>query len=252
MCNRDCIYFGVKNLSIAEVEGKRIIEVGSYDTNGSLRPIIESWGKPAQYVGIDILKGPGVDIVCKAEELTQIFGEEGFDVVISTELLEHVRDWRTVVSNIKKVCKPNGVILITTRSKGFRYHGFPYDFWRYELDDLKTIFSDCQIENLQKDTLKPGAFLKAKKPARFKENDLTTFKLYSIIVDERVKEIADIDQQVFLFKRKLSKNKFSRPFFKLYDRSIKKTGFYKPNSSPFIKFLLTKKDVNQVSIKGRK
>lgn len=96
MCNEMCIIFGATNLTKEEVEGKKIIEVGSYDMNASLRPIIESW-TPAEYVGVDIKKGPGVDIVCGAEDIIERFGKESFDIVISTELLEHVKDWRKVI-----------------------------------------------------------------------------------------------------------------------------------------------------------
>ena len=55
------------NLTPEDVKGKRIIDIGSYNVNGSFRPILESW-KPAEYVGVDIAEGPGVDVVCTAEE----------------------------------------------------------------------------------------------------------------------------------------------------------------------------------------
>ena len=107
MCHASCITFGAVNLYPEEVKGKRIIEVGSQDVNGSLRPIIESW-KPAEYIGVDLVEGSGVDVICDAEEIVERFGRESFDVVISTEVLEHVRDWRKVLSNIKNICRPGG------------------------------------------------------------------------------------------------------------------------------------------------
>ena len=51
-----------------------------------------------------------VDVVVPAEELVKYFGAESFDVVIATELLEHVKDWRLVVNNMKQVLKPKGYI----------------------------------------------------------------------------------------------------------------------------------------------
>lgn len=68
MCDMNCIKWGAKNLSREEVLGKRVIEVGSYDVNGSLPYIAELLG-PAAYIGVDVVKGPGVDIVCSAENL---------------------------------------------------------------------------------------------------------------------------------------------------------------------------------------
>ena len=215
MCHVSCIVFGVKNLTKEEVKGKRILEVGSYDLNGSLRPIIELWG-PAEYIGIDIEKGPGVDVICDAENLVEKFGKESFDVVISTELVEHVRDWRKVISNIKNICKPGGIILITTRSYGFGYHAYPYDFWRYELEDMKNIFSDCELLVLEKDFQKPGVFVKVKKLNKFVEKDLENHKLYSVIVNKREREITDKDFQNF-YSRLVLKEKFKNFIFKVVE-----------------------------------
>ncbi len=187
MCNANCIIFGVKNL-FGDIRGKRILEVGSEDINGSLRSIVEALG-PKEYIGVDIKKGRGVDRICNVENVIKEFGKNSFDVVISTELLEHVKDWRSAISNIKGVCKPNGIILITTRSYGFGYHAFPYDFWRYEANDMKHIFSDCKIIALENDTSAPGIFLKAKKPKMFVESDLTDHKLYSIAANKKIKEL---------------------------------------------------------------
>ena len=216
MCTPQCIIFGVLNLPKEELQGRKVLEVGSYDVNGSLRPILESWG-PAEYVGVDIERGPGVDVVCRAEDVVELFGKESFDIVISTELLEHVKDWRVVISNIKNICTTNGTILITTRSYGFRYHGHPYDFWRFELADMEHIFSDCIIKKLEEDNLAPGVFIKAQKPTRFIEKDLSDYELYSIIADKRVREL---DEQVL---RAFRKGYRRRVFFRSLEKSVKKS-----------------------------
>lgn len=111
-------------------------------------------------------------------------------------MLEHVRDWHRVVINFKHVLRPGGSLLLTTRSYGFGYHGFPYDFWRYELSDLRQIFADFTIENLESDPLSPGVFLKARKPDDFIEQNLDVC-LYSIITNSRVHEISKYDFYLF-------------------------------------------------------
>jgi len=188
MCNAKIILFGYSALSRGEIEGKSVIEVGSYDYDGSLRTILESWN-PARYVGVDIQQGPGVDLICPIEKLTEKFGSAQFDVVVSTELVEHLRDWRTGFSNLKNICRPNGTILLTTRSRGFKYHGYPHDFWRYEIEDMRAIFSDFDIERLEEDGSMPGVFLKARKPDPFSEADLSEAALYSMIHDRRVRTL---------------------------------------------------------------
>jgi predicted SAM-dependent methyltransferase len=196
MCNATGVIFGATSLTRQEIEGKKIIEIGSYDVNGSLRSIIES-SNPAKYIGVDIEKGPGVDVVCDAGDVVKKFGKESFDIVIATELLEHVKDWRKVVSNIKSICKPRGIILITTRSLGFAYHAYPHDFWRYEIGDMNNIFSDYSIKGLETDKSAPGVFMKASKPNNFREKNLSDHQLHSIILNRRVKDINESDIKSF-------------------------------------------------------
>ena len=221
MCNVTGILFGAINLSRDEINGKRVLEVGAYDMSGSLRPYVESLN-PSEYFGVDIEKGPNVDVVCRAEDLIEKFGENSFDVVISTELLEHVRDWRKVISNFKRICKPNGILLITTRSYGFNYHAFPYDYWRYEIEDMKNIFSDLEILKLEKDTKEPGIFVKLRKPDDFKENELKDYELYSIVSNKKVKEIDDREFNRFYFWKISSKARMKKFFFdfgkKIYNK----------------------------------
>jgi len=201
MCNAYCVLFGALNLKREEIQARKVIEVGSLDVNGSLRPLLESF-KPKQYVGVDITRGRGVDVLCNAEDLLDKFQRESFDVLISTELLEHVWNWKKVVSNFKNVVKSGGIILVTTRSYGFYYHGYPYDFWRYEIEDMKNIFSDCVIEKLEKDPAK-GVFIRVRKPVDFVEKDLSDYELYSIVVDRRVKQLNERDFRGFIWRVKL-------------------------------------------------
>jgi SAM-dependent methyltransferase len=206
MCNVYCILFGAINLQDEEIRGKKVLEIGSHDLNGSLRPFVES-RKPEIHVGVDIVEGSGVDIICDATDLLDKFKEESFDIVISTELLEHVRNWRKVISNIKKVCKPGGVILLTTRSIGFQFHAYPYDFWRYQPEDMEYIFSDCEILAIKKDP-RIGVFIKARKPVDFTEKDVSDYELYSIVLNKRTKQIVDKKaERSWYFRRLVMKSK---------------------------------------------
>jgi SAM-dependent methyltransferase len=148
-------------------------------------------------VGVDIEDGPGVDEICDASELVSRFGAEQFDVVLSTELLEHVHDWRQAVGQMKEVLRPGGMLLITTRSKGFGVHAYPYDYWRYEPDDMRRIFGDLEIESLERDPTRPGVFLRARKPRGFEAADLENVALYSIIKQRRALDVSEEEAQAF-------------------------------------------------------
>jgi len=49
-----------------------VIDVGSLNVNGNLRIVVAPL-LPKAYIGIDMRSGPGVDIVCRAENLVSKF-----------------------------------------------------------------------------------------------------------------------------------------------------------------------------------
>jgi SAM-dependent methyltransferase len=202
VCNPACLAYGEAQLTAVDIRGKRVIEVGARNVNGSLRKYVEQFD-PSSYVGVDIEAGRGVDEVCNAEDLVERFGRESFDLVICTEVLEHVRNWRVVMANLKQLLTANGVLLITTRSYGFGYHAFPYDFWRYEIADMQAIFSDLVVEDVRTDPGKPGVFMTARRPDQFTENDLASYELYSIIKDVRCVDVTDAEVNRFVNKRRV-------------------------------------------------
>jgi SAM-dependent methyltransferase len=196
MCNPACIDFAARTLALEDVRGRRVIEVGSMNVNGSVRATLEALG-PARYVGVDLARGPGVDEVCPAEDLVSRFGAASFDVVVSTEMLEHVREWWVVVANLKQLVAPGGVLLITTRSKGFPYHEYPYDYWRYELDDMRALFADFTIEALETDTFMPGVFMRARRDDHAAAPPLEGYRLWSIVAGRRCRRISALDTALF-------------------------------------------------------
>ena len=185
MCNMACLKFGYDNLSESELRGKRIVDIGAQDVNGSLREHCMKFD-PECYLGVDISKGNKVDVICDVCNLSSRFGCHAFDVVISTEMLEHIENWILAIENMKQVCRPNGIILITTRSIGFPKHDWPNDWWRYQLEDMEQIFSDFNITNLERDP-GGGVLVKAVKPVEYKHRELYTHKLYNI--NSRVPEL---------------------------------------------------------------
>lgn len=148
-----------------EVEGRDVLEVGSQDVNGSPREVVLPM-RPLRYVGVDFAPGKGVDVVLdvQKEEFYRYFYPKWFDVVISTEMLEHVGDWRAAVVNMLSVVRPGGLLVVTTRGPGFPYHGYPHDYWRFTVENFRSIFSDMEILTLEPDVPGfPGVLFKARR-----------------------------------------------------------------------------------------
>ncbi len=180
--------FALDHIGRLDVQGKCVLEVGSYNVNGSFRDHIRYF-QPSSYLGVDVLEGPGVDRVCGVEVLLSELGPERFDLVVSTEMLEHVPDWRAAVRNLKGCVKPSGKLVVTTRSYGFPLHKYPDDYWRFETFDMQRIFADFHIETLMKDPSEPGVFLKAIRPPSSPSVDLNSIFLFSMKMQARERPI---------------------------------------------------------------
>jgi len=180
--------FCKNHIRAEDITGKRVLEVGALDVNGTVRPIVEAF-KPKEYIGTDMMEGKGVDFVCDASNLVGRFGEESFDCVICTEVMEHLENWKISVSNIKRILKPGGFLFVTTRAPGFPPHDFPCDYWRYRMLDIKIIFGDLDLESLELDGWGPGIFMAARKPLMFSERDLSWFEVDGLESVKKCKEL---------------------------------------------------------------
>lgn len=97
--------------------GKRVLEVGSMDINGSVRDLFTD----CNYFGIDLGEGKGVDEV---RHVTQLFlADATYDVIISTEALEHDELWNLSLKAMYRLLKPNGIVIITCAGPDRPEHG---------------------------------------------------------------------------------------------------------------------------------
>lgn len=144
-------------------DAARVLEVGSMNVNGSVRGMFSAADRNA-YVGVDVLAGPGVDYVVIAGERLQ-WDADFFDVVVSTEALEHdPRPWQTV-PEIARVLRPEGHLVLTARGVGCGFH-HPPDYWRYTQDAFRILLGDAGLTILEllDDPQDPGVFAVAVKP----------------------------------------------------------------------------------------
>jgi predicted SAM-dependent methyltransferase len=159
--------FGAKHITALTVEGASVLEIGSLDVNGSLRPLVSKFN-PKCYVGTDMRPGKGVDVVIKCEDLPGKYAEGSFDFIICTSMLEHAQEWKPCVNVMKRLLKTGGYLLFTAPAPGFHVHEYPGDYWRFTVSDLKTIFSDMDIKDVSTDeSAFPNTYLFAQKSMPF-------------------------------------------------------------------------------------
>ncbi|PRP66988.1 class I SAM-dependent methyltransferase [Nonlabens agnitus] len=87
------------------------------------------------------------DVVIDAHQIP--FENKTFDIVIAGQVLEHTFQPWVVASEIERVCKSGGQMLIEVPFN-FPYHGMPYDFFRFTFTGLRSLFNkskmvECQI-----------------------------------------------------------------------------------------------------------
>jgi len=70
--------------------------------------------------------------------------DETFDIILCTEVLEHVNNPFFVVEELRRMLKTGGIIAISTPFN-FRIHGPLPDNWRFTIHGLKVLFKDFEI-----------------------------------------------------------------------------------------------------------
>jgi SAM-dependent methyltransferase len=161
--------FVAEVVSRDDVAGKSVLEVGSANVNGSVRPQLEAMG-PASYLGLDLAPGPGVDLVCSGGieeyERTRIAGQlpPRYDLVVSCEMLEHAERWQAAFAAMARLVAEGGKLVLTCRGPGFPRHN-PPDHWRFTTSDLwhAAILCDLWPTIVRADPQVPGAFLVAER-----------------------------------------------------------------------------------------
>lgn len=107
----------VQNLFPHKFLGVDVLDVGSMDINGNNRHYFDL----KSYIGLDVGPGKNVDQVYEGQFLP--FDSEKFDVVISTECMEHNEHFKTTISEMWRVLKPNGLMIFTCAGVDRPEHG---------------------------------------------------------------------------------------------------------------------------------
>jgi SAM-dependent methyltransferase len=100
-------------------------------------------------IALDITRGVGVRIIGDAQALG--IGDATFEVVLCTEVLEHLPEPQRAIDEIFRVLVPGGQLLLTTRFL-FPIHDAPHDYFRFTKYGLRHLLRRFEILELQEET----------------------------------------------------------------------------------------------------
>ena len=100
-------------------------------------------------IGLDLQHARGVGIVGDGQRLP--VRSEVFDLVLCTEMLEHVVEPQRAIDEMYRVLKPGGVLLLTTRFL-FPIHDAPHDYFRFTKYGLRHLLRRFEITELSEET----------------------------------------------------------------------------------------------------
>ncbi len=128
-----------------------VLEFGSFQVHGpgqeglaDLRPLLAD----REYLGVDLRRGPGVDVVMDLHNAGVRTCSIGTVLLIDT--LEHVEYPHRALEEVHRVLSPQGAVILTS-VMGFPIHEHPDDFWRFTPQGLMSLmrpFAYAMVDSL--------------------------------------------------------------------------------------------------------
>jgi hypothetical protein len=124
----------------AEVDAPSVLELGTKRSVSGRSTMHRDWVPHAsEFLGTDIEAGTDVDIVADAHQLSEVVGDERFDVILSCSTFEHLRYPTLAAHQIMKALKVGGMLYVQTH-QSFPLHGYPLDYFRFSQAALASLF----------------------------------------------------------------------------------------------------------------
>jgi SAM-dependent methyltransferase len=91
----------------------------------------------SQYLGCDLEGNELADVIMPVADRLPL-ADQSVDIVLSTQVLEHVEDPLLYLREACRVIRPGGLLILSTHGV-WRYHPDPVDYWRWTSAGLKRL-----------------------------------------------------------------------------------------------------------------
>lgn len=166
------------------VKGKKVLDIASGEGYGS--NLLAKYA--AQVIGVDISAEavshaqktyPRPNLSFQVGSVLDIpFPSETFDLVVSFETIEHISDHQRMISEVKRVLKPNGILIISTPEKSVysdeaNYSNPYHEKELYESEFLELLSRQFQSFQIGYQKFLKGSFIF---PAHHKGEELAFYR----------------------------------------------------------------------------
>lgn len=127
-----------------------LLNVGARDVSPGIPTVRDVFKNVPNYAGIDLFEGRDVTKVMNAHDIKEHFEENSFDLVVSTDTLEHDDKFWVTVENMRWATRPGGTMFIAVPGGATPFHEWPGDYWRFMKSGVEQFFAgwkDVTIEN---------------------------------------------------------------------------------------------------------
>ncbi len=132
----------------------RVLEIGPDKTPSTYRQVVDN--NTIKWETIDIKPFGNFDLNHIAEDEYKFnIPDNTFDIVVSGNVIEHVKKIWVWIKELRRVCKKGGHVITITPVSWF-HHPFPVDCWRIYADGMKVLYEEagltielCNTETLE-------------------------------------------------------------------------------------------------------
>ena len=130
----------------------KVLEIGSLIIAGQEHLSVRKLFPEAEYIGVDIQQGDGVDVVDDCINYCY-HNKKEFDLILCLDMLEHEISPTTVINCAKNSLKSDGVLLVTSVFN-FKIHEYPNDYWRFTPECFKMLLrNNCRVYKIGSDLM---------------------------------------------------------------------------------------------------
>jgi SAM-dependent methyltransferase len=122
--------------------GMRVLEIGPDKFPSSYQAIIGL--KVTEWHTLDLSENPNLTYVT-VDEYSFPIPDSAYDIVLSGQVLEHVRKPWIWIKEVARVCRREGLV-ITINPVSWPYHEAPVDCWRAYPEGMKALYEDAGLE----------------------------------------------------------------------------------------------------------